>query len=62
MARFDIYNNPGKNEGNIPFLVEVQSNVISGLATRIVIPLRTLTGFSTLALPADLFPTITVNG
>ena len=62
MARFDIYNNPGKNKGNIPFLVEVQSNVISGLATRIMIPLRTLTEFSTLALPADLFPIITVNG
>lgn len=62
MARFDIYSNPGKNKGNIPYLLEVQSNVISGLATRLVIPLRTMSGFSALALPTDLFPTITVNG
>ncbi|RJG16112.1 hypothetical protein D3872_11500 [Massilia cavernae] len=27
-----------------------------------VIPLRTLAGFSTLALPGDLFPVITVDG
>lgn len=51
MARFDIYGNPGKNKGRIPSLVDVQSNVISGLATRNVVPLRTLTGFSSLALP-----------
>lgn len=62
MARFDIYNNPDKNKGNIPYLLDVQSNVISGLATRIVIPLRTLAGFSTHVLPDDLFPLIKVNG
>jgi toxin CcdB len=62
MGRFDIYSNPGRNRGNIPYLVDVQSNVISGLATRIVIPLRTLAGFSSLALPGDLFPIIDVDG
>lgn len=62
MARFDIYDNPGRNKIGIPYLVEVQSNVISGLATRIVIPLRKLAGFSTSTLPQDLFPLITVAG
>lgn len=62
MARFDIYENPGRNKGNIPYLIDIQSNVISGLATRIAIPLRTLTMFSSLALPGDLFPPIEVNG
>jgi toxin CcdB len=62
MARFDIYRNPGKNATAIPYLLEVQSNVISGLATRVVIPLRALAGFSTLTLPDDLFPVITVEG
>jgi toxin CcdB len=62
MARFDIYANPGKNQKNIPYLVDVQSNVISGLASRIVIPLRTLSSFSGINLPADLFPLIDVNG
>jgi len=40
----------------------VQSNVISGLATRIVVPLRPLAEFASVTLPADLFPVITVNG
>jgi len=62
MARFDIYANPGRNKASIPYLVEVQSNVISGLATRIVIPLRQLAGFATLTLPSDLFPLIAVDG
>jgi toxin CcdB len=62
MARFDIYENPGRNKANIPYLVEVQSNVISGLATRIVIPLRHLAGFSKLTLPPDLFPLIVIDG
>lgn len=46
MARFDVYVNPGRNQRNIPFLVDVQSSVISGLATRIVVPLRLLASFS----------------
>lgn len=62
MARFDIYENPGRNKANIPYLVEVQSNVISGLATRVVIPLRQLAVFSKLTLPSDLFPLIVIDG
>jgi toxin CcdB len=62
MARFDIYRNPGKNSAAIPYLLEVQSNVISGLATRVVIPLRALAGFAALDLPADLFPPLTIVG
>jgi len=62
MARFDLYANPGRNKASIPYLVEVQSNVISGLATRIVIPLRSLSGFSAAGLPADLCPIIQVDG
>lgn len=62
MARFDLYHNPGRNKAAIPYLLEVQSNVISGLATRLVIPLRALAGFPAATLPADLFPVITVEG
>lgn len=62
MARFDIYRNPGKNRNNIPYLIDLQSNVISGLATRVVAPLRALTVFSSHTLPADLFPIISVEG
>jgi toxin CcdB len=62
MARFDLYHNPGRNKAAIPYLLDVQSNVISGLATRLVIPLRKLEGFSAAALPPDLFPVIAMEG
>ena len=62
MARFDVYVNPGRNQRNVPYLVDVQSNVISGLATRIVVPLRPLASFSPDSLPPDLFPIIVVDG
>ena len=62
MARFDLYRNPGRNQAAIPYLVDVQSNVISGLAMRLVIPLRTLAGFPAATLPTDLFPVIAIDG
>jgi toxin CcdB len=40
MAQFDVYKNPSKTSGKVfPYLVDIQSPVISELATRIVIPL-----------------------
>ena len=36
--------------------------MISGLSTRIVVPLRNLAKISALELPADLFPIIAVDG
>jgi toxin CcdB len=62
MARFDIYLNPGKNGAEIPFLLDVQSNIISALASRIVVPLRLRESFAVLDWPSDLFPTIVVRG
>lgn len=62
MARFDVYANPGRNQRSIPYLLDVQSNVISGLATRVVVPLRPLTSFSPATLPPDLFPLIAIDG
>jgi toxin CcdB len=62
MSRFDIFANPGKNRGNIPFVIDVQSNVISGLATRVVVPLRPLSAFASMTPPPELFPIIDVNG
>jgi toxin CcdB len=41
MARFDVFSNPGGHTGT-PYVVEVQGNHLSGLATRVVIPLRRL--------------------
>lgn len=40
MARFDVYLNPDKSEqALIPFYLDVQSDYIKGLQTRIVVPL-----------------------
>lgn len=40
MARFDVYLNPDKSEQSfIPFYLDVQSEYIKGLQTRIVVPL-----------------------
>lgn len=62
MARFDVYRNEGRSAKTAPYLIDVQSNVISGLATRIVIPLRSLAAFGSVTLPEDLFPMIPVLG
>lgn len=48
---------PGKKATNITL-----SMVINGLATRIVVPLRLLTAFSSIALPPDLLPIIPIDG
>ena len=40
MAQFDVYKNSNKNtQGAYPYIVDIQSPLISELATRIVIPL-----------------------
>jgi toxin CcdB len=50
MARFDVYANPDASERKItPYLVDVQNDYISGLATRVVIPMRKQAHFGPLA-------------
>ncbi len=40
MARFDVYANPDKSErSQIPFFLDIQSDHIQGVQTRIVVPL-----------------------
>ena len=41
MAQFDVYyNSDERSRGETPYLLDVQSNFFSDLATRLVIPLR----------------------
>jgi toxin CcdB len=41
VARFDIYPNPGQTKKSVvPFLLDVQANLLSGLDSRVVVPLR----------------------
>ena len=40
MAQFDVYQNPSRNTSSrFPYLVDIQSPVISEISTRIVVPL-----------------------
>lgn len=62
MARFDIYKNPGKHQGTTPYLLDVQSDLLDGLDSRMVIPLRDVTHFPNVMFPARLTPILTING
>jgi toxin CcdB len=40
MARFDVYENPNaETRPHIPYLLDVQADLLEGLATRVVVPL-----------------------
>lgn len=61
MARFDVYRNPGSHAGTTPYLVDVQTDLLDGLETRVVIPLRRADQFSTKQLPKDLTPVFLIE-
>lgn len=59
--QFDIYENPSPRMRDVyPFVVDVQSNLLSALPTRMVAPLA-VTSLSAIDLPQRLCPIITVN-
>lgn len=58
MARFDVYRGLSRDK---PFVVDVQSNILRVLSTRVVVPLGRLTPDSDEFLPR-LKPKITVAG
>ena len=62
MARFDVYANPGRHANTTPYLLDVQSDLLDGLDSRMVIPLRTLQHFPQVKLPTRLTPVLTING
>lgn len=62
MARFDVYPNPGAHANTTPYLLDVQSNLLDGLDSRMVIPLRSLEHFAKVKLPTQLTPVIHING
>ena len=62
MARFDIYRNGGTHQAGTPYLIDVQSNVLAPLNTRVVIPVRRMDHFAQVALPRDLTPVFVIEG
>jgi toxin CcdB len=44
MARFDVYENPNEpSRKNFPYLLDLQSDLLDGLVTRVVAPLTYVT-------------------
>ena len=61
MARFDVYRNTGAYADATPYLLDVQSDLLQGLQTRIVVPLRRRDRFPDVGLPANLAPTFEIE-
>lgn len=62
MARFDVFANPGKHANTTPYLLDVQSELLDGLDSRVVIPLRSLQHFPQVKLSTRLTPLLIVEG
>lgn len=59
--QFDVFENPSPRMRDVyPYVVDVQSDLLSSLATRMVVPLA-VTTLAANALPRRLCPVITVN-
>ena len=62
VAQWDVYPNPSARlREEIPFLIDLQSDLLSGLDTRLVAPLAR-TRVSAAALPRRLCPAFTIGG
>ena len=62
MAQWDVYPNPSvRMRDEIPFLLDLQSDLLSGLETRLVAPLAR-TRLPAAGLPRRLCPAFTVGG
>lgn len=62
MARFDVYANPGAHATTTPYLLDVQSDLLDGLDSRMAVPLRSLKAFPKVKLSTRLTPTFTIKG
>jgi len=59
--QFDVYANPSARMRDVyPYVIDVQSDLLSALATRMVVPLA-LTNLTAHDLPRRLCPLITIN-
>lgn len=62
MARFDVFPNPGPHADTTPYLLDVQSDLLDGLGSRVVVPLRHLENFAKVKLPTRLTPVLSILG
>jgi toxin CcdB len=61
MARFDVYANAGSHAATTPYLLDVQSDLLDGLDSRLVIPLRSIKHFPKVKLSSRLTPVFTIE-
>lgn len=62
VARFDVYLNPSPQAEITPYFVDVQSDLLDGLESRTVIPLRALKYFPKVKLSTRLTPVFVIQG
>ena len=62
MARFDVFHNTGPHAGTVPFLLDVQSDLLGDLDTRVVIPLSKRDKFPAIKIPHRLTPIFNIDG
>jgi len=62
MPRFDVYRNSGSQASVTPYLLDVQSDLLQGLETRVVVPLRRRDRFPGTSIPDNLTPTFDIEG
>ena len=62
MARFDVYANTADRADSTPFLLDVQSDLLDGLDSCVVIPLRRLDLFPKVKIAARLTPVMVIDG
>lgn len=53
---------PGSHAATTPYLLDVQSDLLDALDSRMVIPLRSLKHFPKVKLPGRLTPVVTIKG
>lgn len=62
MAKFSIYENADDPTKNTPFLLDVQTDLLGGLNTRVVIPLRNGNLYKHTKSTQDLMPSFLIKG
>ncbi|MDX8399989.1 MAG: CcdB family protein [Gallionellaceae bacterium] len=62
MARFEVFRNSGSFADDVPYLLDVQSDLLQGLDTRVVVPLRRRDRFPASQIPQRLTPVFEIEG
>ncbi len=62
MARFSVYQNTDDHTKTTPYILDVQTDLLSGLNTRVVIPLRNSDRYQNLSTSQDLMPRLAIQG